>query len=683
TEDVCEMQPVFSDDQSVLYHTYSGKEIRSMHLQTDNKKIDKLIYCHTGQLNLSFPSLNSNKSEVRIPGTVPYVHQVYDTPDWHYGYGSCAPSTSAMALAYYNRLPKWPKTVSSPYSHISDYGYYVADKYTIDEYYYDVVEQTGGGEDAWGGYGYMWGLGSPNSYMSSYIAGHYLTSSQLWSSSCTFSVVTNEIDDGYPYPMCAMLSSAGHLVLTKGYIVGQHTLIFNDPYGDKNTPGWPSYDGHNAYYDWPGYNNGYQNLDYNGTYGIIAWLVTSRGSEVTYNDTLIDDLFYNHGFNMNNSANGSHMRYFHDVNAGYDNHFWFTYTMDNLSDICWVTWEPVLPKSGMYEVSAFIPSVSADAAGAIYHVKHAGGETIVLIDQDTYNDQWVSLGTYTFDTSMVNYVYLGDSTGIDGESIAFDAVKWSYMPVPDVDFYAGTQVVCTGETVQFNNASVDADTWLWTFEGGDPVSSSEENPAVTYNAAGNWDVTLVGSGTGGSDTLYFDDYITVHASPVADFEANDTVIYLPTAVATFNNFSSDAASYFWDFGNGQTSSDSNPYCIYTLAGDYTVSLVAGNGNCPNDTLMRSTYIHVMNGTSDNDPQTKKMSVYPNPFSETIQIDNPNGYLISGIRITDMAGRIMYRKKLESQGDLIIENILTDAERGVYVLILMVNGSETRFNMIKE
>ncbi len=40
----------------------------------------------------------------------------------------------------------------------------------------------------------------------------------------------------------------------------QYTLIFNDPYGNKNIS-YPDDLGAGAYYDWPGYNNGYQNLN--------------------------------------------------------------------------------------------------------------------------------------------------------------------------------------------------------------------------------------------------------------------------------------------------------------------------------------------------------------------------------------------------------------------------------------
>jgi hypothetical protein len=58
------------------------------------------------------------------------------------------------------------------------------------------------------------------------------------------------------------LTTAGHYITTVGYFDNdaQRTAIFNDPYGNKNTPGYPSYDGAGACYDWPGYSNGYQNL---------------------------------------------------------------------------------------------------------------------------------------------------------------------------------------------------------------------------------------------------------------------------------------------------------------------------------------------------------------------------------------------------------------------------------------
>ena len=55
------------------------------------------------------------------------------------------------------------------------------------------------------------------------------------------------------------MTTAGHYITCIGYVKGQHTLIFNDSYGNKQS-GYPNENGAGVYYDWPGYNNGYANL---------------------------------------------------------------------------------------------------------------------------------------------------------------------------------------------------------------------------------------------------------------------------------------------------------------------------------------------------------------------------------------------------------------------------------------
>ena len=635
TPGIFEMQPLFSSNHNILYHTFKDNELVSMEI-IDNIPGDiNIEFKVESQLDLKhYTTDQKTKDEVRIPGSIPYTHQVYDTPNWHNGYGSCAPACAIMAIGYFNRLPEWPITCSWPTTHTSNFGSYVADKYRLDQFYYDIAEPTSGGEDAWGGYGYMWGLGSPNSYMASYISGHYLTSNQLWTTSCTYTNTTNEIDNGFPHPICAWLTSAGHLVLAKGYVVGQYTLIFSEPYGDKNTPGWPSYDGENAYYDWPGYNNGFQNLDADGSHGYIAWTVTARGAEVIYNDTIIDDLNYNHGFSINNSENGSKMRYYHDLNTGYNNHMWYTYTIANAADICWVNWRPNISQSGMYEVSAYIPDIAANASEALYKVHHSEGNSSVLVDQSVYSNQWVSLGNYHFDISSDSYVYLGDSTGITGESLAFDAIRWHYLPVPSANYYVSSQSVCVGESIQITNLTTNATSYSWFFEGGTPSTSNDTNPVITYLTEGVFDITLIAIGPGGIDTLTRADYISVFYLAVADFESSDTIIYLPNAMAAFNNYSTYSEAYSWDFGNGQSSTEMDPICTYTAQGDYTISLVASNNNCANDTVTYYEYIHVLLPLGVSETADNAILIYPNPVKEILHIKSNS---INGVVIFNAEG----------------------------------------------
>jgi PKD repeat protein/Tol biopolymer transport system component len=591
-----EMFPCIGPNNKIVFSTYNKREVILASLNTGKtaiqyqtrlaKATSPFVFNQTEVNNFS---QKKTKSIIMVPGDVPYVNQVYDTPDWHYGYGSCAPTTAAMALAYYNRLPHWDITCSSPSSHTSSYGSYVADKYRLNEIYYSTVDQTGGGEDAWGGYGYMWGNGSPYSYMATYIQNHNVTSVE--SDATTFAQVTAEIDQGYPFPICNLLSSAGHLTLAVGYVVGQHTLIFNDPYGDKNTGTWPNYTGKNSYYDWPGYNNGYQNLN------TMAWTVTSESSEPAYNDTIIDDVFYNHGFYIYNQSLAL-MRYYRDSKTGgYNNHYWWTLTSSSTTtDTCYVTWTPIIPTTGNYEVSAYIPSAGATAIAARYKIFYDGGNTTSVINQASHSGQWISLGTFEFAQGSAGHVQLGDAAGYQSQQIAFDAIKWSYIPDVEANFTSGNHQICSGDNVSFTNSSLHASSYLWLLPGSNIGISTQINPLATYNSPGTYDATLIAYENSYTDTITMNDYVVVNARPEANFNSSTTTIQLPNAIALFNNNSLNANTYYWNFGDGTSSIDQNPYHIYTVAGNYTVILIASNGLCPNDTLTFTNYITVLNAS---------------------------------------------------------------------------------------
>ena len=78
------------------------------------------------------------------------------------------------------------------------------------------------------------------------------------------------------------------------------------------------------------------------------------------------------------------------------------------------------------------------------------------------------------------------------------------------DFTANNTTIAVGESVQFTNTSTgNPDSFLWNFEGGNPATSTEENPLVVYDTPGNYDVSLtVTSGTANA-TEQKKDFITV------------------------------------------------------------------------------------------------------------------------------------------------------------------------------
>ncbi len=460
TPEINEMFPVFGPGNEIIYSTYDKREIVSTAFNFANSKTKNRKILISAPTPLPLDTLGpddflqkKSKANTMVAGDVPYCHQVYDTPSWHSGWWSCAPTTAIMSIAYFNRLPKWPTTVNHGMSwdpHTSNYGSYVADRYRFREVYYETTSDDYAGNTSYGGYGYMWGLGSPSSYMDDYFINHGITS--VRSTSTTFANVQAEINNNYPFSICSLITSAGHLTLAVGYVAGQQTIIFNDPYGNKNN-GYVNYYGKNAYYDWPGYNNGYANIN------SMEWSVTSETSQPVYNDTIIDDVYYDHGFFIYNQGIAK-MRYYHDkITGGYNGHFWYTLTSPNTTiDTCYVTWTPTLPVNGNYEVKVYIPSNTASATGARYKVYYSGGSTSVVVNQATHQGQWVSLGTFPFTTSEQAYVRLGDGTGITGQEIAFDAVKWHYAdPVDNVAPTTATSVAGVWQTHNFTANFTDTD----------------------------------------------------------------------------------------------------------------------------------------------------------------------------------------------------------------------------------
>lgn len=78
------------------------------------------------------------------------------------------------------------------------------------------------------------------------------------------------------------------------------------------------------------------------------------------------------------------------------------------------------------------------------------------------------------------------------------------------DFNVDKRVVCQGEAVQFTDASYNTVSgWSWTFQGGTPATSSSENPSITYNTPGTYQVSLTASNGGSTQMETKTAYITV------------------------------------------------------------------------------------------------------------------------------------------------------------------------------
>jgi len=83
--------------------------------------------------------------------------------------------------------------------------------------------------------------------------------------------------------------------------------------------------------------------------------------------------------------------------------------------------------------------------------------------------------------------------------------------------------VCTGHSITFNGSSMglNATSWYWEFPGGTPATSTSQNPTVTYNIPGMFDIVVVACNQYGCDTVTFPDKVCV-GLPHADLSALNT-----------------------------------------------------------------------------------------------------------------------------------------------------------------
>ena len=193
----------------------------------------------------------------------------------------------------------------------------------------------------------------------------------------------------------------------------------------------------------------------------------------------------------------------------------------------------------------------------------------------------VDLANYAGKQVQFSFVYEGSY----GEDEAIDGFK--ILQANDGD--DAVIDINVGESVHFKDMSTgNVTSWAWTFEGGEPASSTEQNPVVTYNSAGSYAVTLTVSDGTATETKTRDAYVVVHAeAPVAHVGMPDgaylspwVMMFVPTDVPlTFKDASTGfPTSWLWTFDGTDiaTSTLQNPTVTYLQEGTYGLKLEVAN-----------------------------------------------------------------------------------------------------------
>jgi PKD repeat protein len=338
-----------------------------------------------------------------------------------------------------------------------------------------------------------------------------------------------------------------------------------------------------------------------------------------------------------------------------------------------VSWKTILPTCDFEADTTTVMQTDTvfftDLSGPeiyIWDWQFTGGEPDTSDERNPYT---VYSDTGYFDVTLT--VTNGDGTDTETKTAYIHVVP---MPAPVADFSSDITVVAPGNKVHFYDESTgDPNSWNWEFEGGSPSTSTVQDPIVRYSTAGVYNVKLVATNNGGSDTIVKTGYITCTTAqvPVVDFEADNNTIMQGESVNFTDLSTNDPDTWHWTFDGGtpETSTEQNPQgIVYPEGGSYNVKLVASN-EAGYDSLVKEEYIHVnwvgigeFDGPHD-------FHIFPNPGNGLFVVEfATTGNTPATIEVVDSFGKLI-RKYPVTKSDKHITLDLKALSNGNYFIKL--------------
>jgi len=164
----------------------------------------------------------------------------------------------------------------------------------------------------------------------------------------------------------------------------------------------------------------------------------------------------------------------------------------------------------------------------------------------------------------------------------------------NADFYVTSTSGCSPFVVKFYNNStpVTGVSYLWNFGNG--AVSQVDEPTITFNEAGQYNVSLIIFYDSNSDTLLLYNYITVYENPQPNFSITSSQFgCVPYSVSFHDNTTLGNVPivlWNWDFGDGQISNLQTPTHIYDYQNIFDVSFYVIDYNGCKNTITKQQFI---------------------------------------------------------------------------------------------
>lgn len=297
------------------------------------------------------------------------------------------------------------------------------------------------------------------------------------------------------------------------------------------------------------------------------------------------------------------------------------------------------------------------------HSNNYCSQTILFMTWGRQNGdpQWDSISTYNGMQERLTNAAVRMADSIDA-SVSAVGVAWKYVRenYPSINLYSSD-----GSHPSFEGTYLAACTFYASMFRKTPVGASyigtlsQNTASMLQNAAA---LTVL-------DSL---DRWHLHA--LSDQTIAEFTFINNNYDVSFMNTSTHATSYHWDFGDGQTSIDSNPTHTYTGNGIFDVELIAID-SCDTDTTIIQVNI---NGNAGINSLNKNEFVLKNLNNDTYTIENIKNEDFQ-LSIMDINGKLMTSKSSFSSKHTFD---LSSYPKGMYYITLQNTNKSVVFKIVK-